>query len=245
MTRATPNLLAPCALLALLAAPAFADDPPAGAAADSSAAPAAATPAAADADSLVLDAGLASLPAVAAPAPAAKQPKLIALRPEVADNPWRLDPGPRPYAHRISFSPAYGSFGSKTFFAARMTFNPEPWLGYEWSIGHNPGQATHAALHTLSALLRYPLPGRFQPYASAGYGMVMVFPGPSINASPVTKNALLVGGGLEFFIRGDLALRADFKYADVFGRQLNHNGVVTYSYGQQTIGLAFYRTLAQ
>ena len=56
-----------------------------------------------------------------------------------------------------------------------------------------------------SVVVRRPLPGRLQPYLTAGYGMVIVFPGLSVNAVPVTKNALAVGGGLEWFIRNDLA----------------------------------------
>jgi opacity protein-like surface antigen len=175
-----------------------------------------------------------------APKPRAK---LEALVPEVADHPWRLEAGPRPYRQRLSFSPAVGQLGDKRFFAARFTFNPQEWLGYEWSIGHNPGQSTHAVLHSISALVRRPFAGRLQPYASVGYGMVMVYPGPSVNAAPVTKNALTAGAGLEFFIRNDLALRADLRDATVFGKQRDRAGVVTYSYGQQTIGLAFFRTL--
>jgi hypothetical protein len=169
--------------------------------------------------------------------------KLEALVPDVAAHPWRIEPGPRPYRQRLSFSPTAGVFGDNRFFAARFTFNPQEWLGYEWSVGHTPGQSTHAALHTISAIVRKPFAGRFQPYLSGGYGMVMVFPGPSVNASPVTNKELIGGVGLEFYIRGDLALRADWRGASVFGRERDRDGVVTYTYGQQMAGLAFYRTL--
>jgi hypothetical protein len=98
-------------------------------------------------------------------------------------------------------------------------------------------------LHTLTAIVRHPLPGRFQPYLSGGYGMILVFPGQSINADPVTKNAIALGGGLEFYIRSDLALRAEVNNATVFGRQSGREGVVTYNYLQETIGLAFYRSI--
>lgn len=165
------------------------------------------------------------------------------LVPAVAGNPYRLEGGVRPFYHRLSFSPGWGDLGSDRLFVARLAYNPEGWLGYEASVGHNPGQSVHAVLHTFNAIVRRPLPGRFQPYASFGYGMVMVFPGQTINAKPVTKNTLAVGGGLEFYIRNDLALRADVQHATVFGRERDHEGVVGFNYLQKTIALAFYRSL--
>ena len=168
---------------------------------------------------------------------------LEALVPEVAHHPYRVEPGVRPFRHRLAFSPGYGTLGSKRLFVARVTYHPNAWLGYEWSIGHNPGQSVHAALHMLSAIVRRPLSGRLQPYASGGYGMMLVFPGQSLNAAPVTKNAFTIGGGLEFYIRGDLALRADVRRATVLGRERDRDGIVAYDYFQQTIGLAFYRSI--
>ena len=165
------------------------------------------------------------------------------LVPEVAAHPYRLDPGPRPYQNRLSVSPAFGFLGSDRMFLMRATYHPSEWLGYEASVAHNPGQSVHAVLHTLSAIVRKPLPGRFQPYATAGYGMILVFPGRTLNADAVTKNALTIGGGTEFYIRGDLALRAEVKSATVFGRQAGQDGIVAYNYLQETIGLAFFRAI--
>jgi hypothetical protein len=182
------------------------------------------------------------VPAVAAEAAPAR-PKLEALNPELAEHPYRLAPGVRPFQHRFSFSPAFGTFGSNELYSARLTYSPSPWLGYEASLGHTPGQSTHAVIHQLSALLRVPLPGRLQPYLSGGYGMIVVFPGPSLNADPVTKNALAYGGGLELYIRDDLSLRAEMRGATVFGRERDREGVVVYDYLQQTVGLAFHRTI--
>jgi hypothetical protein len=170
-------------------------------------------------------------------------PPLEALVPGIADHPYRLEPGVRPYQDRLAVSPAYGTLGADKFFALRIAYNPEPWLGYEASIGHDPGHAVHAMLHTFSAIVRKPFPGRFQPYLAGGYGMMVVFPGQSVNAAPVTKNALVAGGGLEFYIRGDLALRGDLRHATVFGQQKDRAGVVAYQYSQGTIGLAFYRSI--
>jgi hypothetical protein len=188
-------------------------------------------------------AALAALAAVPADARAKTSQPLEPLVPEVAANPWRVEPGVRPFKNRLSFSPGWGSLGAERLFVARVSYHPDSWLGYEASIGHNPGKSVHAVLHTMSAIVRKPLTGRFQPYASVGYGMVMVFPGRSINAAPVTKNTIAAGGGLEFFIRSDLALRADLKHATVFGRERDRDGVVAYDYLQSTIGLAFYRSL--
>jgi len=191
-------------------------------------------------------AAAASDPAVAeAPAegPVRTPDGLEALVPELAEHPYRLAPGVRPFQNRLAVSPAYGLLGSKRLFALRVSYSPSQWLAWEWSIGHNPGQSVHAALHMLSAIVRRPLPGRFQPYAAAGYGMMLVFPGQSINAAPVTKNALAIGGGLEFYIRGDLAIRADFRHDTVLGRERDKEGTVAYQYFQQSIGLAFYRSI--
>jgi hypothetical protein len=179
----------------------------------------------------------------ASPGLASNDDGLERLVPELADDPYSLEPGPRPFLHRLSFSPAYGQLGSERLFAFRIAYSPNTWLGYEGSIGHNPGQAVHAVINSLNVILRHPLPGRFQPYGSAGYGMVMVFPGQSINADPVTKNTLNVGGGLEFYIRNDLALRADVQYATVFGKERDREGVVAYDYLQQTVGISFYRSI--
>jgi hypothetical protein len=165
------------------------------------------------------------------------------LNPEIAAHPYRLAPGVREYEHRLSVSPAWGSFGDDPMFALRVAYNPVPWLGYEASVAHTPGHAVHALLHTVNAIVRRPFPGRFQPYATAGYGMMIVYPGQAVNALPVTKNALAAGGGLEVYIRSDLALRGDVRHATVFGEQRDRAGIVAYPYTQATIGLAFYRTV--
>jgi hypothetical protein len=183
------------------------------------------------------------VPVAVAVAPAKARDGTEALVPELADHPYRIAPGTRPYRNRLAFSPGYGRLGSKPLFIARVTYHPSAWLGYEWSFGHNPGQSVHAALHQLSAIVRRPFAGRLQPYVSAGYGMMMVFPGQSINAAPVTKNALTYGGGLELHIRGDLAVRADVRHATVIGRERGQAGSVAYDYLQQTIGLAFFRSI--
>jgi hypothetical protein len=99
-------------------------------------------------------------------------------------------------------------------------------------------------LHGVNAIVRRPFPGRFQPYLTGGYGMITVHPGRSINADPVSKNLLTVGGGAELYIRSDLALRADMQYVTVFGRERDRDGVVGYDYLQQTIGISFYRSIA-
>ena len=187
-----------------------------------------------------------SLPAVEADVPwntEPSRPHLESLVPELAEHPYRLTPGVRPFVNRLSVSPAYGFFGSDRLYSLRLTYQPSTWLGYEASIGHNPSTSVHALLHTFSAIVRRPMSGRLQPYLTAGYGMIVVFPGLAVNASPVTKNALTAGGGLELYIRDDLALRADLRHATVFGQQRGREGVVAYDYVEGTIGLAFYRSI--
>lgn len=191
----------------------------------------------------LVPAALLLIASTAAHAAKAPSPPLEALNPDLASHPYRLEQGPRPFRHRLSVSPAYGYFGSEELYTLRIGYNPDTWLGYEAQLGHNPGKAVHAVIHSVSAVLRYPFPGRFQPYASAGYGMLMVFPGLAVNAKPVTKNALAVGGGLEMYIRSDLAVRAEMRHATVIGSQRDRDGIVAYEYAQGTIGLAFYRSI--
>ena len=165
------------------------------------------------------------------------------LVPSLAANPYRLESGVRPYLHRFTVSPGFGRLGSERLFEFRASYYPNSWLGYEAVIGHNPSQAVQAIVHRFSAVVRKPLPGRFQPYATTGYGMTVVLPGRSINADPVTKNALTYGGGVEFFVRGDLAVRAEMLGMTVIGRQQYRQGLVAYDYREETIALVFYRTL--
>jgi hypothetical protein len=180
-----------------------------------------------------------------APAKAgAARSKLNHLVPELSGDPYKLAPGARAFARRLAFSPGYGVLGDQTLYALRVAYNSTEWLGYEASLGHNAGKSVHAALHMLSAIGRYPLPWRLQPYVAAGYGMMMVFPGKSLNADPVTKNAVAIGGGFEFYIRNDLAVRTETRWVTVLGHERGHAGTVTYDYGEATVGLTFYRALA-
>ena len=151
---------------------------------------------------------------------------LEALVPDAARAPFALQPGVRPFRERFEVSPGYGSLGQDRLFVLRAAYHPSAWLGYEAALMHNPGQSVHAVIHTFSLLARWPRPGRIQPYATGGYGMVIVEPGPSLNAKPVTKNALSGGAGLELFIRDDLALRSEWREAAVFGEQRGRDGIV-------------------
>ncbi len=175
--------------------------------------------------------------------PASHDPRLVALVPALAEHPYQLAPGVRPFAHRLTVSPGYGFFGSEKLYTLRASYNPDTWLGYEAALGHNPGQSVHAVLHSFSVVVRKPFAGRLQPYLTGGYGMVLVFPGRSVNAKPVTKNALTAGGGIEWFLRDDLAIRGDLRHATVFGQQRDREGLVAFDYLQGTVGLSFHRTI--
>lgn len=198
---------------------------------------------AADTDSLTTQ-SLADTSVSAVGQPSATQREgLTYLVPEMKDAGWKVTDDRNRFKHRISFSPAYGKLGSEDLFAFRIGYSPNVWLGYEASLGHNPASSLHGMLHTFNVILRYPLSGRFQPYATIGYGMMTVYPGQAINADPVTKNALTGGGGLELYIRNDVALRAEVRGATVLGQQLHTEGTVAYDYLEYTIGFAFFRSL--
>lgn len=170
-------------------------------------------------------------------------PGLSYLVPELEHASFRVSPGPRKFRGRFSFNPGFGQLGSQDLFAFRLAYNPNSWLGYEVSLGHNPANSLHALLHTFNVILRYPLPWRLQPYGTVGYGMLTVYPGQAINADPVTKNAITAGGGLEFYIRDDIAIRGEIRSATVYGQELGRDDTVTYQYREFTFGLAFYRSL--
>lgn len=184
-----------------------------------------------------------ALTACALPARAEEGEPLEPLVPELEGKALEVDEGVRPYAHRLSVSPAFGALGGNPIFALRVAYNPTHWLGWEGSLSHNPGESVHAVLHGVSGVLRHPFPGRFQPYIKGGYGMIMVSPGPSLNADPVTKNALAIGGGLEAFLRNDLALRGEAHLATVLGGERDTDGTVAYNYFLYTVGLVFYRNI--
>jgi hypothetical protein len=156
---------------------------------------------------------------------------------------YHVSEGKKKFKHRISFSPGIGQLGKQDFFAFRVAYSPNSWLGYEISLGHNPASSLHAMLHSFNAVLRYPIPWRVQPYAKLGYGMMTVYPGEAINADPVTKNTLTAGGGLEFYIRDDVAFRGEILSASVFGQERDAEGTVAYVYRVYTIGFSFYRNI--
>ncbi|MCB1184020.1 hypothetical protein KDM41_11355 [bacterium] len=182
-------------------------------------------------------------PATAAADTTATADGLHYLVPELRGGATHLSAGPRQFRRRVAFSPAVGRFGADDLFALRLAFNPDRWLGYEISLGHNPSGSLHAVLHTLNVQLRYPLSGRLQPYASLGYGMMTAYPGQAIEADPVTKNVVAFGGGLEAYLRDDVALRGEARNAVVLGQERGEQDTVAYSYAELTLGLVFYRSL--
>lgn len=191
---------------------------------------------------------VAPLVPAAAPAPvaadsAASNDGLIYLVPSLENSGYRITKDRNRLSHRIWFSPAYGQFGSDDVFAFRIGYSPNAWLGYEASFEHNPASSLHALMHTFNVILRYPFSGRIQPYATVGYGMMTVYPGQAINADSVTKNTLTAGGGLEFYIRDDVAIRGEMRGATVLGQELHTEGTVAYDYREYTIGFVFSRSL--
>lgn len=156
---------------------------------------------------------------------------------------FRVSPGPRRFEHAVSVSPAMGKLGGEDLFALRLGYSPNSWLGYEASFGHNAASSLHALIHTFNVVLRKPVPWRLQPYATVGYGMMTVYPGAALNADPVTKNTVTWGGGLEIYVRDDVALRGEMRGATVFGQERDQPGTVAYTYREYTLGFVFYRNL--
>lgn len=184
-----------------------------------------------------------------------RHPGLIPVATGTPIRAFELSPGPRPFLRRLSFSPGYGWLGAGRLYSFRLGFNPNRWMGYEMSIGHAPGDAVHALFHSLSVQARVPLASRVQPYATAGYGMMLVFPGRLLNADAVTKNSLSIGGGLEIYLRDDVALRGELRHRSVLGRDpaldttpdgtgARRSGAV-YDYREASIGITFYRSLGR
>ncbi len=172
-----------------------------------------------------------------------KSSQLQYLVPEMEGQGFRVDPGKRQFKHRLAFSPAVGQLGDGNYYAFRVGYNPNEWLGYEASLGHNPDKSVHALLNSLNVVVRYPLPGRFQPYVSAGYGMMLVFPGAIFKADPVTKNVVGAGAGLEIYLRNDVALRSEIRNTTVLGGRTEADTSAAFSYREFTFGMTFYKTL--
>jgi hypothetical protein len=172
-----------------------------------------------------------------------KSDGLTYLVPEMNGAGFHLQDGKRPYLHRLSFSPAFGELGDAKYYVFRLAYNPNRWLGYEANLGHNPAASVHALVNSLRVLLRVPLPGRFQPFVSADYGMMLVFPGKVFQADPVTKNLVGAGLGLETYIRDDVAIRGEIRDVTVLGGRTESDESAAFSYREFTFGFSFYKTL--
>lgn len=169
-------------------------------------------------------------------------PQVEYLVPEMQGRSFAVDPGPRPFRDRLGFSPGFGQLGGESYYAMRMSYNPLRWLGWEAQLGHNPSQSVHALVHSLSAQVRWPLPWRVQPYGIVGFGMMMIFPGRVFEADPVTKNVIAAGGGVELYLREDVALRGELRGTAVLGSANTDDEGAT-QYREFTFGLTFYRTI--
>lgn len=163
------------------------------------------------------------------------------LVPAMEGRDFSVEPGPRPYRNRLGFSPAMGRLGDEPYYALRASFHPSRFLGWEAHLGHNPSESVHALVHALLVQVRWPLPWRLQPYATFGYGMMLVFPGRVFEADPVTENQIGAGVGLEVFLRDDVALRGEIRGATITGSSSTRDR--DFDYREFTVGLAFYRTI--
>jgi len=185
----------------------------------------------------------AALLALACHASAMSDDEVEYLVPAMKDKSFSLSGGERQFLHRLAFTPAFGTLGNDEYYSLRLAYAPNPWLAYEAHLGHNPSESVHALVHSVNAMLRWPLPGRLQPYGTLGYGMMLIFPGAVFKADPVTKNALSAGAGLEVYLRDDVALRTEIRGITLLGGNDPATGSDGYSYRELSVGLAFYRSL--
>ena len=187
-----------------------------------------------------------SLGALLAPASARAggdaSPELEYLVPAMAQGRLQLAPGERPYQGHLGFSTAAGSLGDNRQYLLRLAYYPRRWLGYEATLAHNPASAVHALFHDFGVVLRRPLPWRLQPYLTASYGMMIAFPSGALLTDSVTRNVLSGGGGLEIFLRDDVALRAELRGRRVLDRA--DGETLHYDYADTSVGFVFYRSLA-
>lgn len=192
---------------------------------------------------LALVLALWALATAAAPAAAAGETAIEYLTPALAESRLGLAPGARPYQRRFAFSIGAGELGGQRQYLLRGAYCPRSWLAWEATVAHNPASSVHALFHDFGLVLRRPLPWRLQPYLTASYGMMIAFPGGALLADSVTRNVLSAGGGLELFIRDDLALRLDAR-----GRRVLHpedGETLVYDYADYSAGFVFYRSLAR
>jgi hypothetical protein len=147
----------------------------------------------------------------------------------------------RPAAGHLALTASAGQLGDDALYNLRLAYFASSWLGLEGTIAHNPAGSVHAALHYANAIALVPNLSRLRPFASAGIGMIHVFPGTAINANSVTKLLLNAGGGTHVFLRDDLALRLEARSFTVLDQQEAHRG--TYHYMEWSGGLTFYRSL--
>jgi hypothetical protein len=147
----------------------------------------------------------------------------------------------RPAAGHLALTASAGQLGNDPLYNLRLAYFASSWLGLEATVAHNPAGSVHAALHYANAIALVPNLSRLRPFATAGVGMIHVFPGTAINANSVTKLLLNAGGGTHVFLRDDLALRFEARSFTVLDQQEAHRGA--YHYLEWSGGLTFYRSL--
>ena len=141
----------------------------------------------------------------------------------------------------LAMTVSAGQLGGDPLYNLRLGYFASPWLGLEGTVAHNPAGPVHALLHYANATALLPNLSRLRPFATAGLGIIHVFPGAAVNATSVTNLLLNAGGGLHLFLRDDVALRLEARSFTVLDQQEAHRG--TYHYVEWSGGLTFYRPL--
>jgi hypothetical protein len=149
--------------------------------------------------------------------------------------------GRRHPAGHLALTTSGGRLGDDPIYNLRIAYFGRDWLGLEATLAHNPASDVHAALHYANATALLPNLSRLRAFATAGVGIIHVFPGTAINANSVTKLLVNAGGGTHVFLRDDLALRFEARSFTVLDQQEAHRGA--YHYFEWSGGLTFYRSL--
>lgn len=185
-----------------------------------------------------------ALAAVAVSPSRASEADSTAVSPAAALDPRAHDlrfSGRRHPAGHLALTTSGGRLGDEPIYNLRVAYFGREWLGLEATLAHNPASDVHAALHYANATALLPNLSRLRAFATAGLGIIHVFPGTAINANSVTKLLVNAGGGTHVFLRDDLALRFEARSFTVLDQQEAHRGA--YHYFEWSGGLTFYRSL--
>ena len=148
--------------------------------------------------------------------------------PSCAQNPYRLAPGPRPFLNSaVTFSPGVRTSRSRRLVRVPHRLQPELVARLRGiARAHNPGQSVHAVINSLTAVVRHPWSGRFQPFSPAATAWSWSCRAETVNAGAGHQECLDLRRWPRAATSAVISRSApDMQQATVFGRQQGHDGV--------------------